>query len=130
MSNATLAGESTAQQSVGTYLGRLLATVRAPMPVVSGMPTPPKDGRPGQQITEDETLLAKTTSVRRKFGNGRSENLMQLMARVGISRHQLVTLEVSEIVKFCAVAESNEEWQSRADEFTPKVTFPRVLLVP
>ena len=130
MSNATLAGENNSQMSQGQFLGRLMERVRGPLPVVAGIPTPPKDGRAGSAPTEDETLLAKTKSVRRKLSNGKSENLLQLMARTGISRHQLETLEVAEIVKFCAVAESNEEWQSRADDFTPKVTLPRVLLVP
>jgi hypothetical protein len=130
MSNATLAGESTLQQSTGQFLGRLIESVRGPMRVVAGCNMPPTDGRPGASVTEDEALLSKTKGVRRKLANGKSENLLQLFARTGISRHQLATLEVAEIVKFCAVAESNEEWQSRVDDFTPKVVLPRVLLVP
>jgi hypothetical protein len=118
-------GESTAQPSLGQFLGRLLTGLR-PMTVLAGQPLPPRDGKPGQQAAaEDGVLLERTAHVRKP-----KETMLEFFARVGLGSAQIRSMDKGEITRFVKVAMDSAQDRETIDVkfFEPKAVPPRFVL--
>jgi hypothetical protein len=94
-------GEQPSQSSAWQYLANLVRAARPPQ-VCGGPDYSTPNGVKWARTAEDSDLLAKTVSVRSK-----DEKLIELMARTGISLHQLRTLTMQEIERFVRTVQDN-----------------------
>jgi hypothetical protein len=109
-----IAGEPTAQMSLGQYLGRLLDRV-VPPTVVSGPLHRSPDGKFNwARRGEDPELLERTRCAR-----GPKETVMEFIARTGLGAHQIRSMSREEILRFVAVVSQQDEFTGHPTTWVP-----------